>query len=63
MKRFTISTMLAAGLFASLLGASSVAHADWEDTQAAPSHHQNQSGSHGVGANSVHHRPVIIRHR
>ncbi len=64
MKRFTVSTMLAAGIFASLLGASAVAHADWEDTQAAPSDPGYYHSSIGMPHyNDVQSRPVVIRHR
>lgn len=58
MKRFTVSTMLAAGLFASLLGASGVAHADWEDTQANPSNLHNYN--YGVGGASRYHGGLVI---
>ncbi len=71
MKRFTVSTMLAAGLFATLLGASGTAHADWEDTQANPgrySHERYPMGSTlparpGFFLDGVQSRPVIIHHR
>ena len=64
MKRFTVSTMLAAGLFASLLGASGVAHADWEDTQAAPHSEPKICCHYGVGgASKVHMRPMRINGR
>ena len=64
MKRFTVSAMLAAGLFASLLGASGVAHADWEDTQAAPHSEPKICCHYGVGgASKVHMRPMRINGR
>lgn len=70
-KRFTASTTLAAGLFATLLGASGVAHADWEDTQANPgrySHERYPMGSTlpprpSVFLDGVQSRTVIVHHR
>lgn len=59
MKRFAISSMLAGGLFAGLLGASGVAHADLSDV--VWNYTQQQRAYVPHVDNSVKSSPVIVR--
>jgi hypothetical protein len=60
MKRFAISSMLAGGLFAGLLGASGVAHADLSDI--IWNNNQQQRAYVPHVDTSVKNSPVIVRH-
>lgn len=61
MKRFAISSMLAGGLFAGLLGTAGAAHADLSDIMWNNQQQYNAYVPHVD--TSVHNSPVIVRHR